>query len=129
MSHYHAVIWIDHAEAHVLEFSNDVVERKRVRNPHAGQVHHKAGVIGGGKAAPDAAYLKDVAGSLADAKEILVLGPGSAKLEFLRYVHRHAPAVEANIIGVETADHPTDAQVVAYARKYFTAADRMQPRI
>lgn len=129
MSHYHAVVWIDHAEAHVLEFTSDVVERKRVRNPHAQQVHHKAGVIGGGKAAPDAGYLKDVAGALADAKEILVLGPGNAKLELLRYLHRHAPSVEANIVGVETADHPTDAQVVAHARKYFATVDRMQARL
>ncbi len=129
MSHYHAVVWIDHAEAHVLEFTSDAVERKRVRNPHPQQVHHKAGGVGSGKAAPDAAYLKDVASNLADAKEILVLGPGNAKLELLRYLHRHAPSVEANIVGVETADHPTDAQAVAHARKYFAAADRMQPQL
>jgi len=30
------------------------------------------------------------------------------------------------IIGVETADHPTDNQVVAHARSYFRAADRMR---
>jgi hypothetical protein len=32
------------------------------------------------------------------------------------------------IVGVETVDHPSDAQLVAYARKYFIAADRMQPQ-
>jgi hypothetical protein len=30
------------------------------------------------------------------------------------------------IIGVETVDHPTDAQLVAYARQYFKGADRMR---
>jgi hypothetical protein len=34
-----------------------------------------------------------------------------------------------NIVGVETVDHPSDAALVAYARKYFTSADRMQPQI
>jgi hypothetical protein len=29
---------------------------------------------------------------------------------------------------VETVDHPSDAQLVAYARKYFNVADRMQPQ-
>jgi hypothetical protein len=29
---------------------------------------------------------------------------------------------------VETVDHPSDAQLVAYARKYFNATDRMQPQ-
>ena len=31
------------------------------------------------------------------------------------------------IIGVETVDHPSDEQLVVYARKYFVAADRMRP--
>jgi hypothetical protein len=30
------------------------------------------------------------------------------------------------ILGVETVDHPTDKQLVAYARKYFKSADLMQ---
>jgi hypothetical protein len=29
------------------------------------------------------------------------------------------------VIGVETVDHPSDAQLVAFARKYFVAKDRM----
>jgi hypothetical protein len=31
---------------------------------------------------------------------------GAAKLELLRYLHRHAPEVEARILAVETVDHP-----------------------
>ena len=29
------------------------------------------------------------------------------------------------VVGVETVDHPSDGQLVAYARKYFVAKDRM----
>jgi hypothetical protein len=29
------------------------------------------------------------------------------------------------IVAVESADHPTDAEVLAYARRHFTALDRM----
>jgi hypothetical protein len=29
---------------------------------------------------------------------------------------------------VETVDHPSDGQLVAFARKYFKAADRMLPQ-
>jgi hypothetical protein len=32
------------------------------------------------------------------------------------------------IVGVETVDHPSDAQLVAYARHYFKAEDRMLPQ-
>ena len=50
MPHYHAVVWMDHAEAKVFEFAGEITERKHVRNPNDAQVHHKAGVIGPGKA-------------------------------------------------------------------------------
>jgi hypothetical protein len=49
----------------------------------------------------------------------------TAKLQFVRYLHAHAPAVEARIVGVETSDHPTDAQFAAVARRYFCVPDRM----
>jgi hypothetical protein len=40
----------------------------------------------------------------------------------------HDPKPMNVIIGVETVDHPSDAQLVANARKYFKATDRMQPQ-
>ena len=39
---------------------------------------------------------------------------------------RHPDPVD-RIIGVEAADHPTDGQIVAHARAFFRAADRMLP--
>jgi hypothetical protein len=32
------------------------------------------------------------------------------------------------IVGVETVDHPSDGQLVAYARRCFKAEDRMLPQ-
>jgi hypothetical protein len=32
------------------------------------------------------------------------------------------------IAGVETVDHPSDGQLVAFARHYFKAEDRMLPQ-
>jgi hypothetical protein len=29
------------------------------------------------------------------------------------------------VVGVESLDHPTDEELVAYGREYFKAADRM----
>ncbi|MBM3489009.1 MAG: hypothetical protein FJX68_00945 [Alphaproteobacteria bacterium] len=57
-----------------------------------------------------------------------MVGPGTAKLALMRHLHGHAPAVERKVVAVETVDHPSDGQVVAYARKYFDAADRMRPQ-
>jgi hypothetical protein len=45
----------------------------------------------------------------------------------VEYIHIHDPRLTKVIAGVETVDHPSDAQLVAYARKYLMATDRMQP--
>ena len=71
-------------------------------------------------------FLHAVAQALETAGEILVVGPGTAKLELLKHVQRHHRALADKIVGVETVDHPTDKQLVSLARKYFQAEDRMR---
>ena len=128
MPHYHAIVWLDHAEAKVFAFNADDVELKTLHpHDHRAHIHHKANTVGSGKEAADPHYLHQIAEALATAGEILVVGPGGAKLELIRHLHKHDPQVEKKVVGVETVDHPTDKQIVAYARKYFRAADRMQP--
>ena len=58
--------------------------------------------------------------------ELLITGPSDAKLGLIKHIHAHHAALVPNIVGVETVDHPTDGQIVAYAKKYFRAADRMR---
>lgn len=126
MAQYHAVIWLDHSEAHVFHFTPDEVEKLAARstnpNPHQ---HHKRGSKGSGNAKEDHAYLEHVTGLLKGAQEILVVGPAKAKLDLINYIHKHHQDLVPKIVGVETLDHPTDGQLVAYARKYFHAKDRM----
>ncbi|MDB4997767.1 MAG: hypothetical protein JWM74_5199, partial [Myxococcaceae bacterium] len=69
-------------------------------------------------------FFRAVTDALQSAREILVLGPGTAKLELMKYVQKHTPALAAKIVGVQTIDHPTDRELVAYARSYLLAVDR-----
>ena len=126
MSHYHAVVWIDHKEAHVMHISPDDVEKSIVHpsKPHL-HLHHHAGTLGFGRAPEDQAYYHQVVEALAGAQEVLVVGPAQAKLQRIKHIHAHDPAMADKVVGVETVDHPTDGQVVAYARKYFHAKDQM----
>lgn len=78
-----------------------------------------------GRAPVDKDFFHRVAQALAGAQEILVVGPAQAKLQLVKHIHAHDAAFVPKLIGVETVDHPTDAQLVAYARKYFRAKDRM----
>jgi hypothetical protein len=130
MSHYHAVIWMDHREARIFRFNREEADGFVLRPDRPTRhLHHKAGEVGPGKAAEDHAFHREIEGAVADAGEILVVGPASAKQEFVRYVEHGDPGLRARIIGVETVDHPTDPQLVAFARRYFSAADRVRPQL
>ncbi|MBI1238184.1 MAG: translational machinery protein [Alphaproteobacteria bacterium] len=129
MPHYHAVVWIDHREARVFPFNAEEVDKLVIHahNP-AHQIHHKAGVLGSGHAAEDQAFYHAVAQALSTVHEALIVGPGQAKTALLKHLARHDPQIADKIVAVETVDHLSDGQVVAFARKYFVAADRMRPQ-
>jgi stalled ribosome rescue protein Dom34 len=125
---YHAAIWIDHREARVFHFDPTDVE-KLVLHPDnpTRHIHHKANSIGSGNAPTDRNFLQAVAESVADAGAVLITGPANAKTELVEHIQLHDPRLTKVIAGVETVDHPSDAQLVAYARKYLKATDRMLP--
>jgi len=125
--HFHAVVWIDHREARVFHFSPTDVE-KLVLNPDhpTKQIHHKANSIGSGHVAADDEFLHAVVQSIADAGAVLIAGPANAKTQLVKHIGDHDPKFAKVIAGVETVDHPSDAQLVAYARKYLKASDRLQ---
>jgi stalled ribosome rescue protein Dom34 len=125
--HYdHAVIWIDHHEAHVQSFTRDENDSTLIRAHGAPrQVHHHRGSIGSGKAPMDNDFFSRVAQSVEGSHEVLVVGPSQAKNEFVKYLGQHNPQLAKKIIGVEAADHPTEGQMLDHARRFFKAADRM----
>jgi hypothetical protein len=51
-----------------------------------------------------------------DRVDAVLVGPSSAKLELISYLHAHERAIESKVVGVESADHPTDGGIVAHAR-------------
>jgi stalled ribosome rescue protein Dom34 len=127
--HYHAVIWIDHREARVFHFTATDVERLVLHPDHPiRHIHHKAGSIGSGHAAEDHAFLQAVTESIADAGAILIAGPANEKTELAKHIRENNPQLMSAIVALETVDHPSDAQLVAYARKHLKATDRMLPQ-
>jgi hypothetical protein len=127
MSLSHAVVWIDHQEAHVIQFNADASEGEiiKTKSKH-GQVHQKAGVLGSGHAAADKGYLHEVIQAASEAGEILIVGPGAAKLELFKHAQTHDSKISEKIVGLETVDHPSDGQLLAYAKKYFVRIDSLK---
>ena len=127
MSHYHCVVWIDHHEAHVIAFNPDAADASVVHTKSKHEhLHHKQGAVGSGKLPEDHAYFQAIADAIKDAREILIVGPSSAKLEFFKHLLAHAPAIAARVVSVETVDHPTDGELLKFARHHFVADDRMR---
>ena len=127
--HYHAIVWIDHREARVFHVSpTDVAKLVLHPDNPTKHIHHKANEIGSGHASDDHAFLHAVAQAVADAHAVLITGPAQAKTQLVKHIHEHDPKLMSLIVGVETVDHPSDAQLVAHARTYFRATDRMQPQ-
>jgi stalled ribosome rescue protein Dom34 len=122
----HAVIWIDHNEARVFHVHPEAADEATVLAPQH-HIHRHPKGRGEAREHPDDEhrFFQEVAKALAGADAILLVGPSSAKLEFFRYVHTHEHALEPKVVGIETADHPTDGQIVARARSYFKGSDRM----
>jgi stalled ribosome rescue protein Dom34 len=129
MSHFHFVVWIDHREAHVIQFNPEDAEASIVhpKSKHE-HLHHKQSAVGSGRLPEDHAYYQAVSDAIRNAGEILIVGPSSAKLELFKHLQKHAPAVAARVVSVETVDHPTDGELLKFARRHFEADDRMLPQ-
>lgn len=119
----HVAIWIDHKEARIFHIHPDRITEATVEAP---QPAHRKHTEGQGHPEDAKRFFGKVAGSLEGVDEILVVGPSTAKLQFIRYLHQHDHALEPKVVGIETVDHPTDGQLVAYAMKYFKRTDRMR---
>ncbi len=55
------------------------------------------------------------------------MGPGKARTVFKSYLNEQFPSVASNVWDVQTSDHPTDREIIAAARTWFHAQDRMHP--
>ena len=127
MAHFHAAVWIDHAEAKVYSLNRDSANEWQIK-PHDAHVHvhHKAGKGDSGHT-HDESYFHSVGEAVKDAGEILIAGPGTAKTELMHHLQRHDPAIGKKVVGVETMDHPTDGEFLKLARSAFTKIDNLRP--
>ena len=126
--HFHAVVWIDHKQARIFHFSVDEADKIVVHPQHAVRDIHHGERRTGHRIAEDRGYFEAVAGQIADVGGLLIVGPSGEKHEFQKYLAEKRPAISAHVEGVEALDHPSDGQLLDFARRYVKAADRMRPQ-
>jgi stalled ribosome rescue protein Dom34 len=116
-------VFIDHHEARVFHVALGGIDESALMAPrHHVHRHPKGGTAEHNHPEDIHHFFADVAKVLEGAEAILLLGPSTAKIEFLRYLHEHCPAIEPHVVGIETVDHPTDRQMIAHVKAYFGVA-------
>jgi len=129
-NHNHAIIWIDHQQAKIFQFdaTDDDSATVRSKHPHK-HIHHKSNSGDSGHAPVDKDFLRRVGEAVSQAANILITGPAGAKKELAAYLEHDQPGVASKIVGIEALDHPSDGELLAFARKYFAPEDRMRARL
>jgi stalled ribosome rescue protein Dom34 len=117
VSTFHAVVWLDHQEAHLAFFDRDHASTQRI--------HSKSQHKHQGKTTDMSAFFADIAKTVKDCHEVLLTGPGLTRLQFKDWYTQHASALANIVVDSIASDHPTDAQLVAMARQYFKKFDAM----
>ncbi|WP_374433079.1 hypothetical protein [Inhella sp.] len=119
MSLFHAVLWLDHHEAKLLQFDADHVEAERLRaHSHHTKQH-------GSAVRSEHEFFAEVCAALQGITEVLVTGSRTAQADFRHYLEKHRPQQVGQVVGYESVDQLSDKQLVALARQYFVKHDRM----
>lgn len=112
------VVWMDSRNAKIFHIEGEQVRASRsVRHDHDHHTQNKNDA----KQKDSPQFFTDIANQLRQTSDaVLLVGPGVSKNHFVTYLDTHHQKELAHrIIGTESMDHPTDAQIVAYARRYF----------
>ena len=119
MTLFHAVVQIDHQQAQVLQFDAEHVQAQKVKASTRHTKQHGSAVR------TEHEFFAEVCNALEGITEVLVAGSHTAQADFRHYADKHRPETAKRIVGYETVDHPSEAQLVALARQYFLKYDRM----
>ena len=126
--HYHAIVWIDHKQARVFHFNVEEADKTVVKD-HVVRDLRSREKRTGQRTEDNKPFFEDVAKAIADASAILIVGPAQEKDFFAKFLAEKHPSIRAHVEGVEKADHPSDGELLDFARRYVKAADHMRPQI
>ncbi|MEC5218891.1 hypothetical protein RCH09_003866 [Actimicrobium sp. GrIS 1.19] len=116
---FHAVAFVDHQSAQVLQFDSEQVVEQKVREHLKFTPQHGSGVR------TEHEFFAHVCDALDGIAEVLVVGGHNGLADFRHFVEKHRPQTALRIVGYEVVDHPSENQLVAMARKHFAKYAQM----
>jgi stalled ribosome rescue protein Dom34 len=124
---HHTLVWIDHQEAKIFNFTETEDEHLVVRSAHPHQhLHHKAHAQGSGHVPVETPFLKRVAEAIAATTSLVICGPSNARHELASFIRKTDPRLAIAIRAVEPLDHPSDGELLKLGRQFFRPAERLQ---
>lgn len=115
-----AIVYLDHQHAKIFRLGVGKADASQLNRREI--KHHQSAETDKHKNADK--FFHEVALELKDASEILVIGHGTAKQEFVHHLqNHHHENLAKKVVGTETVDHPTDNQLLALGRKFFKTWD------
>ncbi|TRX43142.1 hypothetical protein [Flavobacterium restrictum] len=116
-------IWMDHSNAHLIEFSSEVKETKTITSDFTFQdkvetLQRSESEMHNKEQHKHATFYKNLAAVIQNFDEVLLFGPTDAKVElfhFLKKDHKY----DTIIIEVKNADKMTDTEQHHFVRDYF----------
>src|SRR3989344_6662252 len=116
------ILWIDREHAKIFEFSEAGMEQKKLQahrhdhhlHPRDNQRHQTEEVH----------FFPQIVEQIKDATDLVIVGPGVARYHFQTYLAEHSPSIARKILACESADHPTDKQMIALAKQFFPELDK-----
>lgn len=119
MPTFHAVVWLDHQSAKVLQFDAEHVETEQLKaHTHHTRQH-------GSAVRSEHEFFAEICTALTGITEVLVVGSSTAQTDFKHYVDKHSPQIAAHVVAYESVDQPTENQLVMMAKQFFLRHDRM----
>lgn len=117
-------IWMDHSNAHLLEYTaesinSDVVESNFTHQDKQETLGRSEHVMHNKEQNEQAAFYKDLGKAILNYDEVILFGPTDAKSELFNVLK--ADHQFDNIkIEVQTADKMTENQEIAFVKDYFS---------
>ena len=117
-------IWMDHSNAHIMEFIKTAVETGTVESEFTHEIkEHALGksehVMHNKEQQQQSEYYKKLGEKIKDYDEVILFGPTDAKVELLNTLKEdhHFDKIK---IEVQSTDKMTEAQQHAFVKQYFS---------
>lgn len=114
---FHAVVHLDHHHAQVLHFDDHQVHAARIEPQHRRAHGHDAHA--------EHALFEAVCQAVQDTREVLVTGSHPVIGQLRHYIEQHRPQLAPRIADYRPAAPLSQGQMLALARQFFVAYDRM----